>query len=81
MGSRGVERIMPIMRSILETLGGVWALMALAWKSRLRMNSPYWRWRKETAFGSDPGKRPPLREQMRAILEYGKWVHRMKRRL
>ena len=45
------------------------------------MNSPYWKWRNETAFGTDSTKRPPLRERIYAILEYGKWVHRMKRRL
>lgn len=69
------------MRTLFETLGGIWELMLLALKSRLRMNSPYWKWRNETAFGTDSAKRPPLRERVHAILEYGKWVHRMKRRL
>lgn len=69
------------MRHVLETLGGVWELVVLAWKSRLRLRSPYWKWRSETAFGNDLSKRPPLRERIHTIIEYGKWVHRMKRRL
>jgi hypothetical protein len=81
MMSRTGARHPSIMRSVLESFGGVWELLVLAFKSRLRMNSPYWKWRNETAFGSDPSKRPPLRERIHAIMEYGKWVRRMKRRL
>ena len=69
------------MHRILETLGGAWQLLLLAIRSRGRLNSPYWKWRKETAFGIDPTKRPPWSEQCRAILDYGRWVHRMKRRM
>ena len=68
------------MRSFMDTFGGVWELALLAIKSRLRLRSGYWKWRYETAFGTDPTRWPPLRQRIRAMIDYGKWVHRMKRR-
>jgi hypothetical protein len=68
-----------LMRSALETLGGLWALLMLAFKTRFRLRGPYWRWRHETAFGSDPGRMPRRAQRIRAMLEYGKWVWRMRR--
>lgn len=65
---------------IAEIAGGVWELLLLAARSRFRMRGAYWRWRAETAFGTDPAARPPLRRRLRAVLDYGVWVHRMKRR-
>jgi len=67
------------MRRVIETIGGLWELFLLGWRSRFRFNSPYWRWRYETAFGSDPALRPPRRERIRAMLDYGRWVRRMKK--
>ena len=67
------------MRRWLETLGGLWELLLLAARSRFRMGGAYWRWRRETAFGTDPARRPPRRERLRAVLDYGRWVYRMKR--
>lgn len=67
------------MRRLIDTLGGLWELLLLATKTRFRLNSAYWRWRHETAFGHDPARMPPRRERWRAILEYGRWVYRTKR--
>ena len=69
------------MRNVLETIGGLWALFMLAAKSRFRMNSAYWRWRRETAFGTDPTRWPPRIQRWKATLAYGRWVHRMKREM
>lgn len=43
------------------------------------MRSKYWRWRYETAFGTDPAKMPNRWQRIKAMLEYGRWVHRMRR--
>jgi hypothetical protein len=67
------------MRALFDTLGGLWELMLMALRTRFRMAGPYWRWRMETAFGADPRRRPPRRQRLRAVLDYGRWVYRMKR--
>jgi hypothetical protein len=67
------------MRSMIETLGGVWELTRLAAASRFRLRSRWWRWRNETAFGAEPALRPPLRRRLGAMLDYGRWVYRMRR--
>jgi hypothetical protein len=69
------------MRRAIETLGGLWELLRLALKTRCRLRGKYWRWRHETAFGSDPAKMPSRRDRWRAMLDYGRWVHRMRRGL
>jgi hypothetical protein len=69
------------MSRIGETVGGLWCLASLALRGALGKRSHYWKWRDETAFGRDPARRPPLRERCRAMLDYGRWVYRMKRRL
>ncbi len=65
---------------LLETLGGLAALCRLAAACGFRFRGRYWRWRLETAFGSDPADWPPRRERLGAILDYGRWVYRMRRR-
>lgn len=67
------------MRHLLETLAGIWELLLLAIKARFRLRSSYWRWRYETAFGSNLATRPAKFEQLKAVLSYGRWVYRMKR--
>ena len=67
------------MRSFLDTLGGLWELLLLGFKTRFRFGGPYWQWRMNTAFGADREHRPPLRQRLLATLEYARWVHRMKR--
>jgi len=69
------------MRTLIELLGGLWELLRLAFKTRFRLRGPYWRWRAETAFGTDPSKLPSRWQRWRAILDYGRWVHRMRRRM
>ncbi len=67
------------MRGLTETLGGLWELFLLAARSRFRVRGRYWRWRYETTFGGDPAARPPWWRRVRAVLDYGRWVYRMKR--
>lgn len=67
------------MRWLTDTIGGLWELLRLGWITRFRFRGPYWRWRMETAFGSDVSRRPPRRQMIHAVLDYGRWVHRMRR--
>ena len=67
------------MGRVMDTLGGIWQLALLAARSGFRLRGRYWRWRHETAFGHDPAGRPGPWQRVRATLEYGRWVHRMKR--
>jgi len=67
------------MRRFIDTIGGLWELALLAGRTRFRLSGPYWRWRMETAFGSDQAHQPPRRQRLMAMLEYGQWVYRMKR--
>jgi hypothetical protein len=67
------------MGRVINTLGGIWELFLLAAGSGFRMRGRYWRWRHETAFGRDDGVRPGRWQRVRAMLDYGRWVHRMKR--
>jgi hypothetical protein len=66
-------------RGVLETIFGLWELLRLAVRSRGRLASPYWRWRAETAFGTDPATRPGWAARARQVIRYGCWVHRMRR--
>lgn len=59
-----------------ETIGGCCELIRLGFLTRFRFNGPYWQWRLHTAFGR--GK-PPRREMIRATLDYGRWIYRMRR--
>ncbi len=67
------------MRHFIDTIGGMCELLLLAAKSRFRLRSGYWRWRYETAFGTDPSRMPPRTARLRAIVDYGRWVYRTKR--
>jgi len=62
----------------LDTLGALWVLATLAWRSRGRLWSPYWRWRLQTAYpsGRHPGGWGP---QARSVLEYARWAWRIRR--
>ena len=60
---------------------GVWELCRLALKTRCRLRGKYWRWRYETAFGSEPDRYTTRWQRLRSMIEYGKWVHRMRRQL
>ena len=64
---------------LTELVGGLRELILLGVRSRFRMRGAYWRWRAETAFGSDPATRPRFGQRVRMVLDYGAWVYRMKR--
>jgi hypothetical protein len=66
-------------RGLADGFGGLWELFMLAARSGFRLRGAYWQWRYETAFGSDPARRPSRAQRLRAILAYGRWVYRMKR--
>lgn len=64
------------MRMIRETFGALLALARLGGRGALNRRNRYWQWRRETAFGPfavTPGQR------RRAVLDYGRWVFRMRR--
>lgn len=64
------------MRWLLDTLGGVYELARLGVLTRFRFRGAYWQWRLHTAFG----KGMPARARLwHDVLEYGRWVHRMRR--
>ncbi len=67
------------MRAVLHTLDAVWQLTRLALVTRGKLRGRYWHWRFETAFGSDPSRRPPWMERVKAMLRFGHWVGRMRR--
>ncbi len=66
-------------QGIIDILGGFWEILLLGVRGGFRSRSPYWKWRSETAFGSDPSRKPPILTRVNAILAYGRWVYRMKR--
>ena len=69
-----------LMQRFTDTVGGLWELLLLAARAGFRMNGPYWQWRRETAFGPpEAARRFGFLARVRATLEYGRWVYRMKR--
>lgn len=64
------------MRALFETLAGIYQLARLALLTGFNLKNEYWRWRHHTAFGRGT---PPRREMLRAVLDYGRWVHRTRR--
>ena len=56
-------------------------LLQLGWSTRFRLGGAYWKWRKETAFGSDTSKWPTSAERRHAMLEYARWSQRMRKHL
>ncbi len=61
---------------LIEFLGGLWELARLGLISRFRFRGAYWSWRLHTAFGRGY---PSRGETLRAVLDYGRWVYRMRR--
>lgn len=71
------RRTLILMRSLLDFFGGLYQLTRLAVISRFRFKGPYWRWRLHTAFGRGyPASKATL---IKSILDYGVWMHRMRR--
>ncbi|MFG0284631.1 MAG: hypothetical protein ACF8R7_09440 [Phycisphaerales bacterium JB039] len=67
---------MGAVRHAADTIGGLWELLRLGWLTRFRFRGPYWQWRMHTAFGRGY---PPRRELIASVLEYGRWMRRMRR--
>ncbi|HYE61656.1 MAG TPA: hypothetical protein VD997_06645 [Phycisphaerales bacterium] len=65
------------MRRLLDNLAGLWQLFRLGWISGFRFKGPYWTWRMQTAFGR--GMPATKRELIASVLEYGRWMARMRR--
>ncbi|MBY0313845.1 MAG: hypothetical protein K2W85_17405 [Phycisphaerales bacterium] len=66
-------------RWLLDTLGGLWELLRLGVVTGFRFNGPYWTWRTQTAFGRGwPDSRA---QRIGAILEYARWIRRMRRQM
>ena len=68
-----------MMQHFLDTMGGFWELFKLIITNGFRLRGHYWRWRYETAFGTNPANQPGRFERFRAMIDYGRWVYRMKR--
>jgi len=63
---------------MLDLIGGLYQLARLAVISGFKLRGKYWSWRNHTAFGAGyPVNRADL---IRAVLEYGIWVHRMRKK-
>lgn len=60
-----------------ESLGACWQLVRLGWVTGFRQDTPYWRWRMDTAFGR--GLPASKREYRRGVWHYARWVHRLRR--
>jgi hypothetical protein len=65
-----------VLRRACANLGACWELARLAFLTGFRFRGPYWTWRLHTAFGNH---RPAKRELVASVLEYGRWVRRMRR--
>ncbi|MCU0688200.1 MAG: hypothetical protein MUE97_00430 [Phycisphaerales bacterium] len=66
-----------MIRHGLDGLWGVYELLRLAVITRFNFKGEYWQWRMHTAYGRGyPATRWAL---WKATLEYGVWVHRMRR--
>lgn len=62
-----------MLRTLLDTPGGLWQLFRLGVITRFRFRGEYWTWRLHTAFGRST---PARGEMVRSILDYGRWMHR-----
>ncbi|MFZ4573997.1 MAG: hypothetical protein ACOYN0_06345 [Phycisphaerales bacterium] len=60
----------------MTTLLGLCELALLVARSGFRLRGKYWTWRMQTAFGR--GVPADRRELLLAVLEYARWVRRMK---
>jgi hypothetical protein len=66
------------MRLFFQNLMALYELARLGVISRFRFRGPYWQWRMHTAFGR--GYPESRIEMIRAILAYGRWIHRTRSR-
>lgn len=70
---------------IREFVGALYELARLAVLSRGRFRGAYWSWRLHTAFGRGyptgrwPGRWGERGAIVHSVLDYGRWVYRMRR--
>jgi len=64
-------------RHLIDTACGLYELARLFVISRGRMRGAYWSWRRSTAMGDGSTLSPAQRKS--AILEYARWIRRMRR--
>lgn len=64
------------MQRFFDTLGGVYELIRLGFLTGFRLRGAYWTWRLHTAFGRGY---PSRRETIRGVIDYGRWVWRLRR--
>ena len=65
------------MQWLIDTVGGVWELLRLGFVTRFKFRGGYWTWRLQTAFGRGyPASRSEL---VRSVLDYGRWIYRLRR--
>lgn len=64
------------MGRFLDLLRGVYELVRLGVLTRFRFSGSYWTWRLHTAFGRGY---PPRTELVRSVIDYGRWMGRMRR--
>jgi hypothetical protein len=62
---------------MLDTIGGLWQLARLGLLTGFRFRGEYWTWRLHTAFGR--GYPESRGELIRSVLDYGRWMHRVRR--
>jgi hypothetical protein len=67
------------MRHLLDTLGGLYQLVRLAALTRFNLRGAYWQWRMHTALGSEAAEPGAVRRNLRSVMDYARWVHRMRR--
>lgn len=60
----------------MQTLAAIYQLCRLAWVTGFRFRGAYWTWRLQTAYGRGY---PTKGRMLRDVLEYARWVHRMRR--
>ena len=65
--------------SIWKTVDALWQLARLAVLSNFKLRGAYWKWRAETAFGTNAKRMPSRAARLRAVLQYGAWVGQMRR--
>lgn len=63
----------------MQTLSGLLELFRLGLVTKFRLRGRYWRWRMETALGSDRSRWPDRRERRRAFTRYGAWARRIRK--
>lgn len=65
------------MTLVIDFLGALYELARLFVVTRGRMRGAYWTWRLHTAFGR--GYPASKTETLKSVLDYGRWVYRMRR--